>query len=457
MTTNGYHPALITKEPPHSLEAEQAVLGAIMTDPSAFVQIAAYLTPRDFFLVRHAFIFQAIERLTKRGDAIDALTVCDELSRIGQLEEIGGALYITDLLLNTVTTTNADVYGKLVHRAATRRRLMVAADEIRALALDEEKEVETVIRESQSSLLDVTGRIMEQRGETVRGLMHTVMDEVEARMESGDKVFGIPTGLEVLDSLIDGLEPERFYLLAGRPRMGKSAMALCIALNAAKQGYRVGVFPNEMSKREFGYRMASIESGIPTRYLKRAGLLNKTQYSRYVEATAAISNLPIYIDDGRYTPSQIESNALWLMRTMGLDLLILDGAYRMPSNTAHTDRYDRYSEVAEDLKGLSRSLHIPVVATHQLNRELEKRADKRPILSDLAESGRFEQEADVILFLHREVVYNANFEFPNQADVICAKNRDGQEGVATVYFDKSITKFVNGTTRQVDLRDGTKD
>ena len=448
-----YLNTVIQSQVPQSLEAEEAVIGSVLVNPSVYVRIAMFLKPTDFYYLKLSYIWQAFGNLLKRNEPIDYLTVIQELKTTGWLNEVGGPAEITRLATQTPTAVHAEVYGKLVERASVRRSLLNMTDLIRGYALDTRIDLNEVINQSQSQFLQVLGRVVESRGQFIGQGMKELLDEMEHTAAHPQQIVGIPTGYIQLDELLGGIEKQDLIIVAGRPGAGKSAFCGCVALNIAKAGYKVGVFPNEMRTKEFNRRILAVESGINSRRARRAGGLSQREWATILSASARIHELPIYIDDFRSTPTEIKAKAKALKSGNGLDVLLIDGLYRMPADSGAAKPYERFSEVAEAIKNLSRDLDIPVVATHQLNRENEKRQDKHPILSDLSGSGRIEQEADQVWFIHRPVMYDEATEFPNQAKLIVAKNRDGATGAISLFFERSLTKFMDASVRQVSLRE----
>jgi replicative DNA helicase len=436
-----------------SIEAEEALIGAVLINPSAFRILAATVRPEDFYILRHSYIWQAFEHQSQQDKAIDYLTTCVELQKMGQIDAIGGPAYLTELSCKTPTSMHGEVYAGLVKQSATRRRLLQATDQIRALALDEALQMSEVMGQAQSLFLDVSSQVTENRGENVKSAMNDLLDSIEGQTKNHDSLIGIPSGLTDLDDLSQGFQAQDLIVLAGRPGAGKSALILNIALNAARAGHKVGLFLNEMSTREACYRWVAIDSGINSNKLKRAASLTAAQWQDMTHAIGRFSELPIWIEDYPLKPLEMAAKCQWLKRTRGLDLVLFDGMYKQHADSGDLEDYKRYSQVAEANKTLAKMLDVPVIATHQLNRDLEDRKDKRPQLSDLRGSGRIEEEADVVMFLYRDAMYNDNTEFPNQADIIIAKNRDGSTGTVPTYFEKTLTKFMNAAATRVDLGD----
>jgi replicative DNA helicase len=438
---------------PMSIEAEEALIGAVLINPSAFRILAATVHPEDFYILRHSYIWQAFERQSQQDKAIDYLTTCVELQKMGQIDAIGGPAYLTELGNKTPTSMHGPVYAGMVKQAATRRRLLQATDQIRALALDEQLQLNEVMGQAQSLFLDVSSRVVEDRGCSMKTAMNDLLDVIESQAKTHTSLVGIPSGLTDLDDLMQGFQAQDLIILAGRPGAGKSALILNIALNAARAGHKVGLFLNEMSRQEACYRWLAMDSGVNSNKLKRAASLTAAHWDRMTHAIGKFSDLPIWIEDYPLKPLEMAAKCQWLKRTTGLDLVLFDGMYKQHADSGDLEDYKRYSQVAEANKTLAKMLDVPVVATHQLNRDLEDRKDKRPQLSDLRGSGRIEEEADVVMFLYRDAMYNDNTEFPNQADIIVAKNRDGSTGTVPTYFEKTLTKFMNTATTRVDLED----
>lgn len=441
---------------PYSQEAEEALLGAVMVDPTAFYTVAMFLTADDFYILRHQFIWEAMEHLLENKLPFDYVTLQDELRAVQHLDDIGGPAYLLRLVNNTPTSINAEVYGRMVQRAAVRRRLLNAADEIKVLALDEELSVEKVLADAEMRFASVRSADLDGRRESFRDLIGRMMANVEDRMNNPDNTVGIGTGFRDLDDTTSGgLRKGKLYILAARPGMGKTSMLLSAALNAAKLGARVAIASQEMGRDEIVERFAAVETGINLQKIDM-GRLSDAEWGLFVEACGKLSKMPIEVDDAnRLTPNALRGKcARWQSQT-GLDLLVVDYLQILSSGGAFKPS-DRVSEVgyfARELKQIAREFNIPVYCAAQLNRGLESRQDKRPILSDLRESGEIEQEADVVEFIYRDVVYNPETEMPNLAEIIVAKHRNGPTGTVNLYFERTTTRFSNARLDRVDMRD----
>ena len=438
---------------PVSLEAEQALLGAILLDPKAFLNIASFLTGDDFYLKRHEYIWTALSRLQERDDAIDYVTLSRELEDMSVLEEIGGPAYLTGLVNNTPSSVHAEVYGRLVERASIRRKMLVATDEIRKLALDEELPIDKVISESEQALFSVSSSQIKREFVPIWEAVSEYYDEMEKLLAAGQGMVGLPTGFKALDGLLGGFQKSDLIVFAGRPGMGKTSWLLTVALSIARRGARVALFTMEMGVEQMVQRLISMETGIKIQQLRTASI-SAREHTRFTEAIGRIANLPLFIDDTpSITPVEMRTKCRRLQHEYGLDVVMVDYMQLMSAGRAYeNNRVQEISYISRALKELARELNITMLSTAQLSRAVEQRQDKRPQLSDLRESGSIEQDADAVMFLYRDEVYNPETtEFPNQADVLLSKHRHGPTGVIQLYFEKSITKFMDVNMQRVDL------
>jgi replicative DNA helicase len=439
-------------EPPYSQEAEEAVIGAVLINPNSFLTVASFLKADDFYLLRHSYVWQAMQRLHERKEPIDNITLGKELEDLGMLNEVGGHAFITQLISNTPTSAHAEVYGRLVERAAIRRKLIRASDEIRALALNEEMTIESVTTEAELKLFDVTDTQLKREFVSMNDAVNEYFDRIEHLMQSSTESIGLPSGFRDLDALLGGFQKSDLLIFAGRPGMGKSSFLLSAAVNAARIGGRIAIFTMEMGVDQLTQRMISMETGIASQKL-RLGQLNPNEYSRFVEAAGRVSRFPIYIDDTpALNPIQMRTKCRRLQHEHGIDLVIVDYMQLMNAGGQYqNNRVQEISYISRAMKELARELKVPVFSAAQLSRAVEQRQDKRPVLSDLRESGSIEQDADIVMFLYRDSVYNEATEFPNQAEIIVSKHRNGPTGTISLYFDKSVTKFIDGAVRNVNL------
>ncbi len=443
---------------PHSVEAEEAVLGGILIDPAARWDVYGFLEARHFFIVKHDMIYRAIRRLSDRGDAIDYLTVVEELRAQNELDEVGGPAYITYLVNHTPAAMYVETYGQLVRRLAIRRELLTVARETAADAHAEDADVFDILERVQARVLALAESDYQDHMTHVGALASADMDRVAARREGADAP-GLATGFTDLDGILGGMKPEDLLILAGRPGMGKSSMLLTIALNLARQGKRVGLWSLEMSGKQIVRRLNAMISGVSLTDITD-GNLDDMKWSEYVSAVEKINRLGIYIGDTPgLTPLQLRVSARRMVAQKGLDLVMVDYLQLMEAAGAGSQkntRNDEVSYISRQLKQLARVLHIPVLAAAQLSRAVESRQDKRPVLSDLRDSGSIEQDADVVMFLYRDDYYNEYSDRPNQVDVIVSKHRNGPTGVANLFFRKELTQLANLRKTSWSLNDDGK-
>ena len=436
---------------PHSVEAEEAVLGSILLDKGALYDVVTFLQPGDFFLVKNEWVYAAILALHKRGEHIDYLTVIEELRNAGRLDELGGAAYITYLINNTPTSLYADTYGRIVERAAVRRRLQRAASEIALLAQSENQPVDVAL-DMASALLANVSQVRQLRDlQTARDLLPSVFDRVEAARETGST--GILTGFADIDRRLGGgLQKSDLVLLAARPGMGKTSWMLCAAMNGMRaQAARPLIFSMEMTAEQLIQRWIAADSGVSTDKM-RSGRMTDAEFSAFTAAWAALDGLPFVIDDtSGLTPEQFEAKVARAVAEHGVNVVMVDylGLMNVPGRSEN--RTQEISLISRTLKNVARRFDVPVLAASQLNRAVESRQDKRPMLADLRDSGSLEQDADVVLFIYRDDYYNEASDRVNQADIICAKQRNGPTGTDTLYFRKDTTQFSNLIRKEVDL------
>jgi replicative DNA helicase len=440
---------------PHSVESEEAVLGSILMNPEALYEVRSFLVAEDFFILRHGWIFEAILRLADRDDAIDTRTLAEELRTQGRLEDIGGEAYLNYLPTTMPTAMHAEVYAHIVERAAIRRRLLGAAGDIAKLAHDEERDINEVIDQSEATLFGVTEQRLRQELVPIHVAVSNYFDRIEHLRESEVEALGVPTGFIDLDQLLGGLQKSDLIIIAGRPGMGKTSFMLTLALNAARMGSaRVAIFSMEMGNEQLVQRMISMETGISSQNL-RLGRVGDAEWARFVEATGSMSNLKVFFDDSpAVSAMQLRTKCRRLYREHGLDLIIVDYLQLMNAGKAmgrDTNRVQEITYISRALKEIARELNVPLLSAAQLSRAVEQRQDKRPQLSDLRESGSIEQDADIVMFLYRDEVYNEATEHPGEAEVIVAKHRNGPTGHVTLLFRKELTKFVNLRKQRVDL------
>jgi replicative DNA helicase len=437
---------------PHNREAEEAVVGAVLINPEVYYDLAQFLQAEDFYIHRHRWIWEAFNRLHEQRIPIDFLTVTEELERAGQLAEIGGPAYLTALLNQVPTSLHAEAYGRMVEAAAIRRRLLTAANQIATLAYNEQETVENVIEESEKHIFNVSERRLRHDVQPIASVLSEYYDHLDELSRRSEDIFGVPTGFVDLDRLLTGMQPSDLLIIAGRPGQGKSGFLLSVARNAALlHKKRVAIFSMEMSNEQVVQRLLAQETGIDSQRL-RNGKLNEDEWPLLTQALEVLGDTHIYLDDTpAITPLQLRTKCRRLHMEFGLDLILLDYLQLMGGDTRTENRVQEVSYISRNLKALARELDVPVLAAAQLSRAVEQRTDKRPVLSDLRESGSLEQDADVVMFIYRPDQYEKDTEKQNVAEIIVAKHRNGPTGSVELVFMSHLAKFVNGATRHLDF------
>jgi replicative DNA helicase len=437
---------------PQNIEAEEAVLGSLLIDPDAIIRVATFLQPDDFYVQRNGWIYAAIRDLHERREPADLVTLTDELERREQLAQIGGPPFLTSLINATPTSIHVEYYARIVERTAILRRLIDAAGQIAKLAYQDVDDVDEVVDRAESIIFGVSEKRASRDLVPIRQVLDEFYDRIEYLSAHQGEIIGIPTGLADLDKLLGGFQRSDLIIIAGRPGMGKTSLALSIALQAARKwDKRVGIFSLEMSNEQVVQRLVSAETGIDSQRL-RLGDIHENEWPIFVQATSLLSDTQVFIDD---TPAisalEMRTKARRLHAEHGLDLLIVDYLQLMRGDFRSENRVQEISFISRSLKGLARELNIPVVALSQLSRAVEARHDKRPMLSDLRESGSIEQDADVVVFVYRDEIYNPDTEFPSIAELRVGKHRSGPTGIFSVYFKKELAQFVDLEIRREAL------
>lgn len=442
----------IERMPPHSIDAEEAVLGSILIDPEAIFRVSSFLKREDFYIVKNQWVWEACLALHERREPIDPVTLGRELEARGQLAEVGGLAYIQQLVNVVPTAIHAEGYGRIVERTALRRRLLAAASEIAQLAYDEAEEIDETIDAAEQALFGVSQRRISRDMRPIADVIRDYYDRIEYLYEHRGEPLGIPTGFVDLDKLLGGLQRSDLIIVAARPGVGKTSLMLNMALSAARRFHqRVAIFSLEMSNEQIVQRLVSGETGIDSQRL-RLGMLEEDEWPLFVQATSALSETQVFVDD---TPSisalQLRTKARRLHAEHGLDLIIIDYLQLMTGDNRSENRVQEISYLSRSLKGLARELSVPVLVASQLSRAVEQRSDKRPVLSDLRESGSIEQDADIVMFIYRDDVYDEDSERRNVAELIVAKHRNGPTGTVELYFQKNLTQFRNALKRDIAL------
>ena len=439
---------MIDRLPPQSLEAEQSVLGAILIDRDAIVEVAEFLRPADFYRQANGKIFEAVLELFEKREPIDIVTVAEALERSGDIEAIGGRAYLSNLSSSTPTAVHAVQYARIVERKAVLRNLIGAAGRIAGIGYEDSPEIQESIDRAEAELFAVSQKRVASGFQKLDTLLHQAYDRLDYLHAHRGEISGVRTGFADLDTLTTGLQKSDLVILAARPSVGKTSFALNIAEHAAvKERKSVGVFSLEMSKEQLVLRLLSSVANIDSQRL-RSGFLEELDFARIAPAMNALSEAPLYIDD---TPSistmELRTKARRLHAESGLDLVIVDYLQLMQAATTSRDsnRVQEVSEISRGLKALARELSVPVIALSQLSRQPEMRNENEPRLSDLRESGAIEQDADLVMFLYREKERSAE-ETEADGEVIhlkLAKHRNGPTGNIDLWFKKAQTRFVS--------------
>lgn len=443
--------SLVDRIPPQNIEAEQAVLGSVFLDPDVFVSLLEYVQFEDFYKKAHKLIFEAMENLYNNDINIDILTVGEFLNNQGMLENIGGQDYLIELATNTPTSANAEAYAKIVSEKSILRKLISVANKISRESYEEKGEVAVILDEAEKSILNVSENSNRSGFIHIQDVLFESIANIEELAKGKQDVTGTPTGYPDLDKMTSGLQPDNLIILAARPAVGKTAFALNIAQNVAtKQDAVVAIFSLEMGAESLVNRMLCAEGSIDASRL-RTGQLTDQEWSDLVIAMGALGESKIYIDD---TPgnrvSEMRAKSRRLLKEQGrLDLIVIDYLQLIESNGRNENRQQEVSEISRQLKKLAKELSVPVIALSQLSRGVEQRQDKRPVLSDIRESGSIEQDADIVAFLYRDDYYdreggnedNMDVAENNIVEVIIEKNRAGARGTVKLIFTKEFNKF----------------
>ena len=437
---------------PHSRESEDAVIGAILINPEAYYDVAQFLQPDDFYIHRHRWIWQAFMRLNERNAPIDILTVAEELDQMGQLGEVGGVAYLSVLVHNVPTSLHAEAYGHYVEEAAIRRRMLEAANQIAKLAYHEELGIDTVMDDAEKAIFGISQRRLRSELQPINVVLGEFYDQLTQRAgRSSEELIGVPTGFYDLDHILGGMQPSDFLIIAGRPAQGKTGFLISAAKNAAQlHNKHVAIFSLEMSNEQLVQRLIAQETGIDSHRL-RTGKLEENEWPLFTQSIEALSTTNIFLDDTPgITPLQLRTKCRRLHLEYHLDLIVLDYLQLMGSSRRTENRVQEVSEISRNLKLLARELNIPVLAAAQLSRAVEQRTDKRPILSDLRESGSLEQDADVVMFIYNPEQTDKNSAAKqNIVEIIVAKHRSGPMGTIELIFRSKLAKFENAATRYV--------
>ncbi|HUG15019.1 MAG TPA: replicative DNA helicase [Thermomicrobiales bacterium] len=434
----------VDRLPPHNLDAEQSVLGSLLIDRDAVIRIASYVKPSDFYRSANGIIYEAIINLYNRREPTDLVTLVDELRRNSRLDDAGGETYLSELIAAVPTAVHVEYYGRIVERTSTLRRLISAGTDVVSIGYDDSHNVEEAIDLAEQAVFSVSQRRTTRDFKSIGEILEAYFDRLDTLHQTRGEIVGVPTGFADLDSLTGGLQRSDLIIVAARPAVGKSALGLGFAFNAAvRYGKTVGLFVLEMSAEQIIQRFLAMETGIDSHRL-RMGNIDDSEWSSVTRAFGRLSEANIYVDD---TPGvsimDVRSKARRLHAERGLDLLIVDYLQLMTATGRSDNRVQEISAITRALKGLARELDVPVVAMAQLSRAVETRQSHVPMLSDLRESGSIEQDADIVAFIYREEIYDADTERKGIADLIVAKHRNGPIGTVRLRFFDRTARFAD--------------
>lgn len=439
---------LLERIPPQNIEAEQSVLGCLMLDKNAIIRVADILQAGDFYRQVHNIIFETMVELYEKGEPIDFLSMNNRLGEHGQLEEIGGPAYLTTLVNTVPTAAHVLHYAKIVHRKKVLRELISVSQDISQLGFSEEKDLEYILDEAEQKIFRISQKSLSQDFLPVKNTLEEAFERIEKLHQGEGALRGVPTGFNDLDNYLSGLQKSDLVILAARPSLGKTAMAMDIVRNVAiKQKIPVGIFSLEMSRHDVVDRLIAAEAGVDLWKLRTGKLSSEgldNDFARIQEAMSSLSQAPIFIDDAP-SPTVLQ------MRTMGrrleaenkLGLVVVDYLQLIQPRINIESMVQQITEISRSLKALARELEVPVLALSQLSRAVEARPDQVPRLADLRESGAIEQDADVVLFIYREDKVKKDSSRPNIADIYIAKHRNGPIGRVELYFNESQVSFKN--------------
>jgi replicative DNA helicase len=436
--------------PPHNVEAEESVLGSMLLSKDAIAEVLELLREDDFYRPAHRTVFRSILELYGHGDAVDAVTVQEELRRNGALADIGGAPFLHTLVASVPTAANAGYYARIVKEAGVLRRLIDVGTQIVQLGFETPQDTERAVDIAESLVYQVAqGRVTEDY-HSLRDVLTGTLEAIERLHEDHREITGVPTGFPDLDRLTSGLQPSNLIIVAARPAVGKSTMGLDIARHAAvKAGVPTVVFSLEMSKTELVQRLMCAECTVDMQRL-RTGRMEESDWTRLTRSLGKLADAPLFIDDSPGTTMmEIRAKCRRLKQRHGLGLVVVDYLQLMQPSKRFENRQQEVSEISRSLKLLAKELEVPVIAISQLSRQTEARSDRRPMLSDLRESGALEQDSDVVLFIYRDELYDPESARKGEADFILAKHRNGPTDTVTVTFQGQYSRFAPMAARSL--------
>jgi len=440
-------PVGMDRVPPHDLLAEQSTIGGMLLSKDAVADVIETVRGMDFYVPKHEVIYDAILGLYSHGEPTDVITVSDELMKSGDLSRAGGAEYLHTLTGVVPTAANAGYYASIVAEKAVLRRLVEAGTRVVQLgygAAGGKGDVDDIVDRAQQEIYDVTEKRMSEDYSRLEDVLQPTMDELDAIASRGGTARGVPTGIRDLDELTNGLQAGQMIVIAARPGVGKSTLGLDIARNASVKHHQAAcIFSLEMSKHEITMRLLSAEAKVPLHHM-RAGSLSDEDWSKLARRMGEVADAPLYIDDSpNMTMMEIRAKARRLKQRNDLKLVVIDYLQLMTSGKRVESRQQEVSEFSRALKLLAKELEVPVIAMSQLNRGSEQRQDKKPMLSDLRESGSIEQDADMVMMIHREDMYEKESPRAGEADIMLVKHRNGPTANVTVAFQGHYSRFVD--------------
>ena len=434
---------------PYNLEAEESILGGILIKPDAISQILEILKPDDFYKISHKIIYEAMLKLYETGNIIDPVILMDKIKKGNKLDEIGGEEALFEIMNSVPTAANITNYARIVNEKAILRNIINVGTGIVEMAYEGYEEVEQILDKAENMIFKVSENKEKKEIVSVKDLIDDEFERLEKVYQNKGEVTGIGSGFKQFDTMTSGFHPSDLVIIAARPSMGKTAFALNLALNAAlKQKKGVLIFSLEMSNSQIFQRLISAESKVPLNKL-RNGFLASDEWSKVGLSTGRLAETPIYIADvPNVTVMEIRALCRRLKAEGNLDMILID-YLQLIKGSGRESRQQEISEISRNLKGLARELDVPVISLSQLSRAPEQRSDRRPMLSDLRDSGAIEQDADMVVFLYRDDYYNEDSEFKGLAEIIIGKQRNGPVGTVQLKFFNEITKFADYTSRGV--------
>ncbi len=427
---------------PASKEAERSILGALLLSGDVLPKVSELLLPDDFYSFAHTTIYQVMLDIAHRREQIDLVTVKDELTKAGRLEEVGGIVYLVSLQEDIGVIGLVEQHARIIKEKSVLRALISSSAKIISHCYDQDEgNIEGVLDEAEKTIFEISNKRTKQSFVQIDIWLKKTFRHLSDIKSNSKGITGIPAGYRKLDEMTNGLQNGDFIVLASRPSMGKTALVLNIATHAAANGYAVGIFSLEMAAEQLALRLLSSESSIPHHRIRNA-TISSEEWIELTGVAARLAEMKMYIDDtAMLDVMELRTKARKLKMEGKLDILVIDYLQLLHTVRRHENRHQEVSEISRSLKALAKELSIPIVALSQLSRAVDSRMDKRPMLSDLRESGAIEQDADVIMFLYREVVYNAETENPASAELIIGKQRNGPTGTVHLGFARELTRF----------------